>query len=87
MTVDQILIRMAQLNRRKSFLDSLRKQSPKTRINAGVYSARKAAPEYRYINYDLEVVKQDYERVDEELGKMQMALDKHNQTFEFDVDI
>lgn len=87
MTVDQILIRMAQLNRRKSFLDSLRKQSTKVRINAGVYSARKAAPEYRYINYDLEVVKQDYERVDEELGKMQMALDKHNQTFEFDVDI
>ena len=87
MTVDQILIRMAQINRRKSFLDSLRKQSPKVRINAGVYSARKAAPEYRYINYDLEVVKQDYERVDEELGKMQMALDKHNQTFEFDVDI
>lgn len=55
-------------------------------MQAFILPARQA-PEYRYINYDLEVVKQDYERVDEELGKMQMALDKHNQTFEFDVDI
>lgn len=87
MTVDEILIRMAQLNKRKDFLDKLRKQEPKVRISAGIYSSRKAAPEYRYINYDLETVKKDYARVDEELGEIQMALDKHNQTFEFEVDI
>jgi len=87
LTVDQILIRMAQLNKRKAILDNMRKQEPKTRINAGSYNARRTAPEYRYINYDLEVIKQDYERVDEELGKMQMALDKYNQTYEFEIDI
>ncbi len=87
MTVDEILIRMAQLNRRKCFLDDLRKREPKVRISSGSYSARKTAPEYCYINYDLDVVKRDYDRVDEELGRMQMALDKHNQTFEFEVDI
>lgn len=89
MTVDQILVKMAQLNRRKAFLDSLRKQEPKVRISAGsyAYSAHRTSPEYRYINYDIEAVKRDYELIDRELGIMQIALDKHNQTFEFDVDV
>ncbi len=86
MTVDQILIKMAQLNRRKMVLDDMRKQEPKTRINSGAYAARKALPEYRYINYDLEVIKSDYERIDAELATMQIALDKYNQTYEFEVD-
>ena len=34
MTIDEILVRMAQLNKRKSFLDTLRKQAPKTRIDS-----------------------------------------------------
>lgn len=87
MTVDEILVKMAQLNRRKAVLDGLRKQEPKVRMNAGIYSARKTAPEYRYINYDLEVVKQDYDRVDGQLAEMQLALDKHNQTYAFEVDV
>lgn len=87
MTVDQILIRMAQLNKRKCVLDNLRKQDEKVRINSGVYSARKTAPEYRYINYDLDVVKADYEKIDAALAAMQIALDKYNQTFEFEVEI
>lgn len=85
MTVDQILIKMAQLNNRKSMLDHMRKQEPKSRINSGMYSVRKTAPEYQYINYDLDVVKRDYERIDEEIASMQIALDKYNQTFEFEV--
>ena len=86
-TVDQILVRMAQLNRRKAVLDNMRKQEPKMRISSGAYTTRKTAPEYRYINYDLEVIKQDYERVDGELGTMQIALDKYNQTYEFEVEV
>jgi len=76
---------LAQLNRRKLVLDDMRKQEPKTRINSGVYAARKTAPEYRYINYDLEVIKSDYERIDAELAAMQIALDKYNQTYEFEL--
>lgn len=87
MTVDLILIRMTQLNRRKHTLDSMRKEQPKTRIGAVSYSARKTAPEYRFINYDLDEVKADYERIDKEIAEMQIALDKYNQTFEFEVDI
>ena len=87
MTVDMILVRMAQLNRRKSTLDEMRKRQPKTRIGSGLYSARKTAPEYEYINYDLELIKKEYEKVDAEVSAMQIALDKYNQTAEFEVDI
>ncbi len=86
MTIDEILVRMAQLGRRKAFLDVLRKREPKTRVNSGIYSSRKTAPEYEYINYDLELVKSEYDRIDADIAAMQMALDKHNQTFEFEVD-
>lgn len=87
MTIDSVLVRMSQLNNRKTILDRMRKLSPKARINSGIYSSRKTAPEYQYINYDLELIKEEYERIDSEIAAMQISLDKFNQTFEFDVDI
>ncbi len=87
MTVDVLLVQMAQLNRRKLMLDGMRKRQPKTRISAGNFNARKSAPEYQYINYDLELIKQEYERVDAEIAAMQIALDKYNQTVEFEVEL
>ncbi len=86
MSIDAILVRMAQLNKRKNVLDRMRKQQPKTRINSGMYTARKTAPEYQYINYDLDLIKKEYETLDSEIATMQIALDKFNQTFEFDVE-
>ena len=85
MTIDEILVKMAQLSKRKAVLDNLRKREPKTRINSGLYSSRKTAPEYEYVNYDIELVKKEYERIDAEIAAMQIALDKYNQTFEFEV--
>ena len=87
MTIDEILVKMAQLNKRKAFLDNLRKQAPKTRLASMTFGSRKTAPEYVYINYDLELVKSDYERIDAEIAAMQIALDKYNQTFEFEIDV
>ena len=86
-SIDQLLVRMAQLNSRKSMLDMMRKQQPKTRISSGPYAVKKAVPEYQYINYDLELVKSEYERIDNEIAQMQMALDRFNQTFEFEVNV
>lgn len=86
MTVDEILVRMAQLNRRKVVLDGMRKREDKTRINSGMYAARKTAPEYEYVNYDIETVKREYEAVDADISAMQIALDRYNQTFEFEVE-
>lgn len=87
MSIDTILIKMAQLNRRKNTLDHMRKQLPKTREEQHSYGSRNTVPEYRYINYDLELVKRDYEEVSKSILEMQMALDKYNQTEMFDVDI
>ncbi len=87
MSIDAILVRMAQLNKRRNVLDRMRKKQPKTRINSGMHIARKTAPEYQYINYDLELVKKEYETIDSIIATMQIALDKFNQTFEFDVEL
>ena len=85
--IDTILVRMAQLNKRKSMLDIMRKQQPKTRLEQNAFASRSAAPEYQYINYDLELVKQEYESITTEIMNMQLALDRYNQTYEFEVDI
>ena len=87
MSVDTILVKMAQLNKRKMILDDMRKRQAKTRLDNAYSSIKKAVVEYRYINYDLEVVKAEYERIDALIAKMQMELDKYNQTVEFDVEI
>lgn len=87
MSVDTILIRMAQLNRRKYTLDYLRKQLPKTRVEESYRTSRNAVPEYRYINYDLDLIKREYERISGLIMEMQMALDMYNQTVQFEVDI
>lgn len=49
MGIDTILIKMAQLNKRKSVLDQMRKQLPKAREEQRSYMSRNAVPEYRYI--------------------------------------
>ena len=46
-----------------------------------------SVPEYKSINYDLEVIKKEYESVSVKIMEMQMALDKYNQTVQFEVDI
>ena len=87
MSIDTLLIRMAQLNRRKRVLDDMRKRQPKTRLATTMYSNRKGIIEYTYTNYDIELVKTEYDRIDAEIAQMQMQLDKYNQTVEFEVDI
>ena len=87
MSVDSILVRMAQLNTRKATLDIMRKCLPKIRESSRAFSSRNAVPEYRYINYNMELVKRDYERISGEIMEMQIALDRYNQTFLFEVDL
>ena len=86
LSIDTILVEMAQLNKRKEFLDYLRKQEPKMRKESG-FAARNSAPEYQYINYDLEQAKKEYETVAACIMEMQLALDRYNQTVEFDVEL
>lgn len=87
LSVDAILVKMAQLNRRKSMLDYMRKRQPKERLQLRATTSRSAVPEYRYINFDLEQVKKEFEEVSGQIILMQLALDKHNQTVEFEVEL
>lgn len=86
-SVDTILIRMTQLNRRKSILDSMRNMLPKERLASYSNVGRNSNPEYRYINFNLDYIKKEYARVSEEIMEIQIALDMHNHTFEFEVAI
>lgn len=87
MSIDMILIRMAQLNKRKNVLDIMRKRLPKAREEQRSYMSRNTVPEYRYINYDLELIKKEYESVSKMIMEMQMALDRYNQTVQFEVNM
>lgn len=88
LSVDQILVTMAQLNQRKYALDDLRKKNPKERLQLRTMpNSRNAVPEYRYINYDLELVKKDYDKVNDKIMNLQIALDRFNQTQEFEVEL
>lgn len=86
MSVDMILVYMAQLNKRRVTLDEMRKQLPKSRLDS-TYFSRKSTAEYRYINYDLDLIKKEYDRISNTIMQMQIALDKYNQTHEFEVAI
>ena len=87
MSIDSILVRMAQLNKRKAVLDDMRKRLPKTRVYGSAFSSSGSAPEYKYINYDPELIRQEYDRISNTIMDMQIALDRYNQTVLFEVDI
>ena len=87
MSIDTILIRMAQLNKRKNILDVMRKRLPKSREEQRSYMSRNTVPEYRYFNYDLDLIKKEYESVSKAIMEKQMALDRYNQTVQFEMNM
>ncbi len=85
-TVDEALVKMAQLTIRKNKLDVMRRRLPQERVNS--FSSRsKTVVEYQYTNYDIELIKQDYKKISEEIVQIQLALDICNQTQTFDVEV
>ncbi len=86
-SVDEILIRMAQLSARKTVYDEFRKRLPKERSSLTVrFASKRDAVEFVYANYDIAKAQAAFEQVEREIIALQLALDKHNQTFEFEVD-
>ena len=65
----------------------MRKRLPKTRVYGSAFSSSGSAPEYKYINYDPELIQQEYDRISNTIMDMQIALDRYNQTVLFEVDI
>lgn len=85
-TIDEMLVYLPQLSRRCAKLSMMKDAMPKKRENSG-YSHNSSVIDYRYANYDIEQVNNDYNALADELAKAQTALDYENSTAEFDIDI
>jgi len=87
LTLDAALITMAQLEKKKAKLDTMRKRIPKERYVDHGYGTSSNLVQYQCINYDLEQVEADYQKVFDEILKIQCGIDFINQTTEIEVDI
>ena len=71
----------AKLNNRAVALRNPRERATfLSLIHICSYMSRNSVPEYRYINYDLELVKNEYELVSKSIMEMQMEMcirDRH----------
>ena len=79
-TVDEMLVLIPQLSKRKQKLATMKGKLPKMREQATGYGRISSVVEYRYLNYDVAQVESAYEEVVELLSKSQMALDVVNNT-------
>lgn len=84
MTIDQMLVYIPQLSRRKAKLALMQQRLPKQRERAG-YGGGSQIIDYSYANYDMETVRADYEKAAEELSRAQTALDLVNTTAQLEI--
>lgn len=80
MTIDQLLVYIPQLSKKKAKLAQMAAKLPlsrEVRYNSNLV-------EYRYTNYDPEEVRADLEAVSDELAQAQTLLDTVNNTKTFD---
>lgn len=83
MTIDQVLVYLPQLTSKKQKLQMMKDRPAKLRETVRVAGVI----EYTYTNYNIELVKRDYELVSYELASLQTALDVVNNSVKFDIDI
>lgn len=83
-TIDEMLVYIPQLTKRKSKLLEMKSRLPKERVEEQ-YGRQSNIIDYTYTNYDLTAVEADYEKAADELSRAQLALDTVNQrdSFEF----
>ena len=86
MTIDQMLVYIPQLSRRKAKLSLMQQRLPKQREQVS-YGRGSQIIDYSYANYDLDTVRADYEKVSEELSRAQTALDLVNTTAELEIPV
>lgn len=84
MTIDEMLVYIPQLTAAKNKLAGMKDKLPKvreqTRVNSSIL-------DYRYLNYDVETVTAEYEKVTDTLSKAQNALDSVNMNQTLEVDL
>ena len=84
MTIDEMLVYIPQLSKKKAKLKEMANKLPKVRYNNS-YAIN--IIDYLYVNYDLKAVNADLEAVTEELSAAQLALDAANHTATLDIEI
>ena len=77
LTIDEMLVLIPQLTKRKNKLAEMKEKLPKTREQT--YSKNNIV-DYRYINYDSDEAASEYEKAAEQLSRAQTALDTVNNT-------
>ena len=86
MTVDQLLVYIPQLNRRKTKLRDMAGVLPKTRVR-GRSAVNSAVIEYTYANYSVEEARAAADAAADELARAQTALDRVNNTETMEIDL
>lgn len=86
MTLDEALIYMAQLTYQKNRLSAMRRGQNKERVSPS-YRGSDAYVEYKYLNYDLDRIRQDYDDVEYTISQLQLDIDYINQTEQFSVNL
>ena len=86
-TIDEALVRMAQLSEKKKRLSAMCGRNPRERKSYGYFSRESNILEYTYTNYDVSVADKDYRETCKAISDMQLELDLINQTKTFDVDL
>lgn len=86
MTIDEALIALAQLSRKKARLDDLRSRQERERLGTRMF-AKTDAVEYRYANYDVSAAEEMYRAVSQQVSELQLEIDLCNQTKTFEVEV
>lgn len=86
-TIDEALVKMAQLNRRKDRLHYMRLKKDRVRHSHRGSVIADDEPEYTFLSYNIEDVKRKYEEVQQEIFELQNKIDYANQTLLFEIAI
>ena len=86
MTVDEMLVYIPQLTKRKEKLAEMRAKLPKARLDERLIRSSNII-DYVYVNYDINDAKADFEQTSDELSRAQIALDTVNNTATFETEL
>lgn len=84
LTIDEMLVLIPQLTKRKNKLAEMKEKLPKTREQT---YGKSNIVDYRYINYDSDEAASAYEKAAELLSRAQTALDTVNNTETLDIPV